>query len=235
MAADPKGIVEKPTVTVDGLTYERLPVRTHIIHIKEPMEPVLEKYVVPVLRDGDWIAVSEKFVTISQGRVIHHSIVRPGVLAKLIVKGVTKHVGDVGYSDARKMQVAIMQAGWWRSFFAMLIGGFTRLFGRHGDFYRIAGHRISEIDGFNPATVKPFDEFAMLGPADPPAAAAELADMIGHPAVVIDANNINTEILGTSPGFPLPTDTIREILIDNPLGQGEEISPVVVVRRILAT
>ena len=25
-----------------------------------------------------------------------------------------------------------------------------------GDFYRLAGHRISEIDGFNPSTVKPF-------------------------------------------------------------------------------
>jgi len=232
MADASKGIVDKPTVTVDGITYERLPVRTHIIHIKEPLEPVLEKYVAPVLQDGDWIAVSEKFVTISQGRVIHHSIVRPGLLAKLIVKGVTKHADDVGYSDARKMQVAIMQAGWWRSFFAMVIGGFTRVFGRRGDFYRIAGHRISEIDGFNPATVKPFDEFAMLGPADPPAAAAELATIVGRPAVVIDANNINTEILGTSPGFPLPEDTIREILADNPLGQGEEVSPVVVVRPV---
>jgi hypothetical protein len=224
------GVVEKPAMTVAGVTYERLPVRTHIIHIKEPLEPVMKQYVAPLIRDGDWIAVSEKFVTISQGRVIHHSVVRPGLLAKLIVKGVTKHADDVGYSDARKMQVAIMQAGWFRSFFAMIVGGFTRLFGRRGDFYRIAGHRISEIDGFNPATVKPFDEFAMLGPQDPALAADELAAMIGHPAVVIDANNINTEILGKSAGFPLDDDTTREILRDNPLGQGEEISPIVIVR-----
>ena len=38
-------------------------------------------------------------MTISQGRVIHHSVVRPGMLAKLLVKGVTKHPDDVGYSD----------------------------------------------------------------------------------------------------------------------------------------
>jgi hypothetical protein len=231
-AAETAGVVEKPAVTVQGITYERLPVRTHIIHIKEPLEPVMQQYVMPVLRAGDWIAVSEKFVTISQGRVIHHSIVRPGWLAKLIVKGVTKHADDVGYSDARKMQVAIMQAGWLRSFVAMVGGGITRLFGRRGDFYRIAGHRISEIDGFNPATVKPFDEFAMLGPQDPAQAADELTSMVGHPAVIIDANNINTEVLGKSTGFPLDDDAIRKVLHDNPLGQGEEITPVVVVRPV---
>ena len=80
-----------------------------------------------MLRAGDWLAVSEKFVTISQGRVIHQSVVRPGWLAKLLVHGVTKHADDVGYSDPRKMQVAIMQAGWLRMFVAMIIGGATAL------------------------------------------------------------------------------------------------------------
>ncbi len=163
-----------------GVDYERIAVQTHLIHIKESLDPVFDEYVKPVLQPGDWLAVSEKFVTISQGRVIHHSVVRPGLLAKLLVKGVTKHPDDVGYSDPKKMQVAIMQAGWWRMLFAMIVGSFTRLvFRRRGDFYRIAGHRISEIDGFSPATVKPFDEFAMLGPADPDAAAREIAAHIG--------------------------------------------------------
>ena len=70
-----------------GVDYERIPVQTHLIHIKEPLEPVFDEYVKPVLQPGDWLAVSEKFVTISQGRVIHHSVVRPGMLAKLLVQG----------------------------------------------------------------------------------------------------------------------------------------------------
>jgi hypothetical protein len=223
------------TVEVRGVEWERLPVQTHLIHIKEPLEPVLTRYVVPQLRDGDWLAVSEKFVTISQGRVIHQSVVRPGWLAKLVVKGVTKHTDDVGYSDPRKMQVAIMQAGWLRVFVAMVAGGVTRVFGRRGDFYRIAGHRISEIDGFNPATVKPFDEFAMLGPHDPRAAAASIAGIVGHPVAVVDANNINIEVLGTSPDFPLADPTVRAVLADNPMGQGDERTPVVIVRRAAAS
>jgi hypothetical protein len=218
---------------VHGAEYERIPVKTHLIHIKEPLPPVIDTYVKPVLRPGDWLAVSEKFVTISQGRVIHHSVVRPGRLAKLLVKGVTKHPDDVGYSDPRKMQVAIMQAGWWRMLFAMVVGGLSRLLlRRRGDFYRLAGHRISEIDGFNPATVKPFDEFAMLGPADPDGASADIAAAAGVPVTIVDANNINVEVLGTSPGFPLDRDTVRDVLLDNPLGQHDEQTPIIVVRRV---
>src|SRR5256714_3813033 len=134
-----------------GVDYERIPVRTHYIHNKEPLEPVFDEYARPVLQPGDWLAVSEKFVTISQGRVIHHSVVRPGVLAKLLVKGVTKHPDDVGYSDPRKMQVAIMQAGGGRMLFAMIIGAASRLVLRPpGDFYRIPGHPLSPVDGFSP-------------------------------------------------------------------------------------
>jgi len=218
---------------VDGVDYERIPVQTHLIHIKESLDPVFDEYVKPLLQPGDWLAVSEKFVTISQGRVIHRSVVRPGLLAKLLVKGVTKHPDDVGYSDPAKMQVAIMQAGWWRMLFAMILGGLSRLLlRRRGDFYRIAGHRISEIDGFSPATVKPFDEFAMLGPADPDAAAAAAAAHVGAPVAIVDANNINVEVLGTSQNFPVSRAVVRAALLDNPLGQGDERTPIILVRTL---
>lgn len=212
-----------------GRSWERIPVETHLIHIKEPLEPVLDTYVRPRLRPGDWLAMSEKVVAISEGRVVHESVIRAGWLAKLIVKGVKKYDDDVGYSDPRKMQVAIMAAGWGRSAVAMAIGGVTRLFGRHGDFYRIAGHRISEIDGFNPETVAPFDEFAMLGPADPDAACAAYSAHLGHPVVIIDGNYINVEVLGMSSGMPVDATGAREILLDNPIGQGERLTPFVIV------
>jgi len=216
--------------TLEG--YERIPVKTHLLHVKEPLAPVFDEYVKPVVRPGDWLAVSEKFVTISQGRVIHHSVVRPGLLARVLVKGVQKHPDDVGWSDPRKMQVAIMQAGWWRMLFAMVLGSISRfVLRRRGDFWRIAGHRVSEIDGFSPATVKPFDEFAMLGPADPDAAAEELAGYAGVPVAIVDANNINVEVLGTSRAFPVDRSVVRAALLDNPLGQNDELTPVIVLRR----
>jgi hypothetical protein len=87
-------------------------------------------------------------------------------------------------------------------------------------------------DGFSPATVKPFDEFAMLGPADPAAAAAEIAAAVGAPVAIVDANNINVEVLGTSAAFPAARAVVREVLLDNPLGQNDELTPIIVIRPI---
>src|SRR5207245_10087531 len=119
-------------VDVDVVAYERQVVKTHIVHVKEPLLDVLRKYVTPVIQPGDFIALSEKLVAISQGRVIHRSLVQPGLLARVIVKGVTKLKDDVGFSDAAKMQVAIYRAGWWRMLAAATVGGVTRVFGRRG-------------------------------------------------------------------------------------------------------
>jgi len=222
--------ISRGTVEVDGIVYERHVVRTHLVHVKEPLLDVLKKYVTHVIQPGDFIALSEKLVAISQGRVIHRSLVQPGLLAKMIVKGVAKLKDDVGFSDPAKMQVAIYRAGWWRMLAAMTVGGITRVFGRHGDFYRVAGHRVSEIDGFNPHTIKPFNEFAMLGPEEPQRDAQDVEDATGWPTVIMDANNVNVEILGLSRGVPLSRASARLVLLDNPIGQSDEQTPIVVVR-----
>lgn len=223
-------VIPVKTVDVQGVTYERFLVRTHLVHVKEPLLDVLTRYVAPAIQPGDFIAVSEKLVAITQGRVIHRSLVRPGLLAKLVVRGVTKLKDDVGFSDPAKMQVVIFRAGWWRIFVAMLLGGMTRLVGRRGDFYRIAGHRVAEIDGFNPHTIKPFNEFAMLGPENPPRDAQAIEDATTWPAVIMDANNVNVKILGMSRRVPVSAAAARLILLDNPIGQEDEQTPIVVVR-----
>lgn len=220
------------TITgADGLDYDRLPVQTHLIAIKEPLDPIFADTVKPLVQDGDWIAISEKVVTISQGRVVHLSVVKPSRLARLLVKGVKKYDNDIGYSLPAKMQVAIWQAGYWRMVAAMIGGTATRLVGRHGDFYRIAGNRISEIDGFNPDAMAPFDEFAMIGPGEPDSYCQWIEDTYGVPAVIIDGNNIDVQVLGASHGVPVSRQVARSILIDNPMGQGEEKTPIMIVRR----
>jgi hypothetical protein len=225
-------VVPRETVEVDGVRYERYVVRTHLVHVKEPLLDGLLEYVTLLIHPSQFLALSAKLVAISQGRVIHRSLVQPGLLARLIVKGVTKLKDDVGFSDPAKMQVAIHRAGWWRMLAATTVGGVTRLFGRRGDFYRIAGHRVSEIDGFNPHTIKPFNEFAMLGPEDPPRDEQEVEDATGWPTVIMDANNVNVEILGMSRGVHITRDAARLVLLDNPIGQSDEQTPILVVRPV---
>jgi hypothetical protein len=229
-----EAVTWQPDSRVGPRIFARAAIRTHLVHVKEPILDVLRTYVTPVFEPGDVLVLSEKFVAITQGRVIHRSLVRPGLLARVLVRGVTKLKDDVGFSDPAKMQVAIMRAGWGRMALAMIVGGITRLFGRHGDFYRVAGNRVSEIDGFNPHTVRPFNEFAMLGPEDPPRDAQAIEDATGWPVVIVDANNVNVEILGASRAVPVPVADVRVAVLDNPLGQGEEQTPIVLLRPRLA-
>lgn len=213
----------------DGRQWRRIPVRTHLIGIKESLEPILADEVKPVFTTGDFIALSEKVVTISQGRVVHIGAVKASPLARLIVKGVKKYPNDIGFSLPEKMQVAIWQVGGPRMVLAMVVGGITRLFGRHGDFWRIAGNRVSEIDGFNPDAMAPFNEFAMIGPSDPDGYCQWIEDTWGMPAVIVDGNNIDVQVLGSSKGLPVSKAEARVLLLDNPMGQGQEKTPIIVI------
>jgi len=218
------------TATFEGAKFERIHIHTHLISLKEDFDKIIQKYVLPEFKKGDVMAISEKVVSICQGKVVHISVVKPGLLARLLVKGVRKYEHDIGFSHPAKMQVAIWQVGELRMILAMIGGSITRLFGRHGDFWRIAGNHISEIDGFNPKAIPPFDEFAMLPPNEPDKFCNDIEAKYGIPTIIIDGNNINTEILGMSDSIKDKKELYRGILLDNPMGQGAELTPIILIR-----
>ncbi len=220
------------TRDVGGQTYERVPVKTHLVGIGEGLEGVVETYAAEGITPDTSLCLSEKFVSICQANVRHISEVRDSWLARLIVKYVTKYPNDIGYSHPKKMQVAIDEAGYPRMIAAVIGGGFTKfVLRRGGDFYRIAGHRISEIDGFNPDAMPPFDQYAMLPPKDPDGVCEALAARFGCSAYMIDGNNINVEVIGMSANMPLTRAEAREVMLDNPMGQGDELTPIFLIRR----
>ena len=221
---------------ISGRVFQRTPIVTHKVMFGEDLAGVVEKYAAESLSPDAILCLSEKFVTICQNNVRHISDVRETALARLIVKYVTKHPNDIGYSHPKKMQCAIDLAGAPRIVAAMLIGGLTRvLLKRRGDFYRIAGHRISEIDGFNPEAMKPFDEYAMLPPLEPDATCEKIAQQFGCACYIIDGNNINVEVIGRSENLrALGVDKAlaRELMLDNPMGQNDELTPIFVLREV---
>lgn len=115
------------TIDIDGEQWDRIGIKTHLITILEPLDPIIEEQVKPQFQPGDFITISEKVVTISQGRVVHIDVVKASPLAKFIVKGVKKYDNDIGYSLPEKMQVAIYQAGYFRMIAALIGGTATRL------------------------------------------------------------------------------------------------------------
>ena len=198
-----------PDVTVNQHIYKRIPIKTHLIEFGEDISSLIKKYAGDVIQNGDWIAISEKVVSVCQNNVRHISTVKAGWLAKLIVKGVKKYPNDIGFSKPEKMQLAVELSGTPRMLLAVIVGGLCRMVGIHGLFWRIAGHRVSEIDGFNPDSMYPYTEYAALPPQEPENMCREIESACGMPAVIIDGNNINVEIIAMSNGVPVDAKTAR--------------------------
>jgi F420-0:gamma-glutamyl ligase len=223
-------------IELDGKTYHRYPVKTRLVNLGDDYMQLVETYVKPHFQVGDFIAISEKVISICQKRVIHESEVHPSWLAKLICKFVTKYPDDVGFENPRKMQVAINEAGYFRMVLAVIGGGVMKyVFRQPGWFYRIAGNDINAIDGFNPIAIPPFNQYAMLAPANSDGVCNEIEEKFGIPATIVDANNVNTEILGRSGGIiKMNYDNLqlRRVLAGNPMGQEDEHTPFLIVRSV---
>ncbi|HVM76752.1 MAG TPA: hypothetical protein VMU07_01210 [Candidatus Paceibacterota bacterium] len=229
----PPGIQPARQIVVDGIIYERYPIKVpRLIKFGEGLHPILMEFVKPHFKPGDWVALSEKLISVSQNLVRHISTVHVTWLARLVQKGVTKHKTMTAWNNPEKLQLAIELAGWWRVFPAMAIGAFGKLIGKRGWFWIVMGSRVSEIDGFIPEDMYPYTEWAVLPPKDPQHDCDGVERELGMPAVTADANFIDVKILGVSKGVGLDWATVRRVLLDNPLGQGNKMTPFVLVRKI---
>jgi F420-0:gamma-glutamyl ligase len=220
-----------PLIKVNGLNYERKAIKTKQLEFGEDLYKAIETYVLPEKKSGDWLAISEKVVSVCQNNVRHISTVKAGFLAKTIVKFVKKYPDDIGFSRAEKMQVAVETSGQARMVVAIILGVLGKIVGIKGIFWMVAGKRVSEIDGFNPAAMYPYTEYCVLPPKNPEQICQEIEKRFDLPAVVIDGNNINIKIISMSQKVPADKKLARLVLLDNPMGQDDEMTPFILVRR----
>jgi hypothetical protein len=97
-------------------------------------------------------------------------------------------------------------------------------------FYRVAGRNVAAIDGPTPYTLPPYNRYASLAPRNPNKVAQTLADELGVPVAIVDANDLGVEVLGASRG--LNRALVVEMFRDNPLGQGSQQTPLCILRRV---
>lgn len=219
---------KSPTISVNGTTYLRVPVRTHVIKKEDNIVDVVEKYSAEHKRDGDICFVSEKVVAVTQGRAIPVSEIKIGLLARFLWRFVKKVPYGIGLRSPETMQCAINETGGARIFFAAIVGGLGKLVGRSGDFYRIAGMQAATIDAAGTSPLQ--SDCVILGPKEPNAVAKDIHARTGMPSAVVDVNDIGGSwVLGSS-GIDDPK-LIEAILKDNPLGQKDEQTPFGLIRR----
>ncbi len=217
-----------------GKTYKRLPIATPRVLIGDNLDKFIEKYAKPYFKKEDFFCISAKVVSLSNAFVVHQSEVKVSLLAKFIVKFVTKWPEDIGYSHPRKMQVAINQAGYFRILLAIFIGTILKILGKPGYFYKIAGHNINAIDGFNPISEPPMNEYAVLPPRNGDEICNKIESKFGVPTAILDGNNIDNNVLGMSNGLKskFSKEDLMIILHGNPQGQEDDgiRTPMLIVR-----
>lgn len=77
-------------IEVDGVKYQRLAIRTHVITDKDDVCDVIEKYAKPYAKPDDIVFMTEKAVACTQRRAIPMKDIHPRPLAKFLCKFVLK-------------------------------------------------------------------------------------------------------------------------------------------------
>ncbi|MDJ0335263.1 coenzyme F420-0:L-glutamate ligase [Salinibacterium sp. G-O1] len=220
------------TVTVDGIAYQRIPIKTHVVMRDDILLDVITKYAGDAVRDGDVFFVTEKIVGITQGRAFPLEDIKPRKLAVTLSRYVTKTSHGIGLGIPETMEMALRECGTPRILLAAAVAAVTKAVGRRGDFYRVAGPKARAIDGPTKNTIPPYDSQVVLGPARPDGVAADVKAALGKSidVLVVDINDFGGNILGSTAGRAVDELMVR-ILKDNPLGQDRQSTPMGIIRR----
>jgi hypothetical protein len=210
-----------------------LPIRTHLLtQLDDPVE-IVKRYVKPHAQPGDIVTIGESPVAIMQGRFRHPSDIRPGWLATRLCY-MFSTISSL--ATACGLQALIDQVGAWRVFLAFLGSipckllpmGIQKALHIDGMFYRLAGYHANLIDDVT-GTIPPYDKFIVLGPHEPGALCERIRQETGLEAAVVDVNDLRrVKILASTKG--VSHDFLSRALISNPAGNGNEQTPVVLIR-----
>ena len=222
--------------TVAGHTYLRLPIKTKLITNKDNLSLLLKEYVVPHLEPGDLIFISEKIVALVQNRIILIADVHASAFARFLSDHVdnhrnTKDFKGFGHGTPEGMQLFIDEAGYIRVFIAAVVAALTRPLGMKGLFYTISGTMAKSVDCPMSWDLEPYTKYAKRAPFHPTQVAQDIKKEFGHDTIIVDANYIGAFSLGSS-NRAISERFIQEVLRDNPAGQGAEMTPFFIIRKV---
>ena len=217
-------------ITIDGVDYLRIPIKTKVVMREDNLQEVIETYTKDVIEPGDIIFCSEKIVAITQGRSFHIDDIHPSKLAHFLVKFVYKSPYGIGLGSPYTMQLAIEDVGIPRIMLGCIAAAVTKPFGVRGVFYKVCGQRAYAIDGPCDYTLPPYNKYAKMAPKNPNKVARDMKEQLGHEFIVLDANDLNVDILGKS-SKDLDEKFLKALFKDNPLGQSSQQTPIALVRK----
>ena len=222
------------TITINNETFERIPLKTHVVMRDDNLNELVKKYAQDHLQDHDILFVTEKIVAITQGRAYPLKDIKPRKLAYTLSNYVTKTPHGIGLGMPETMEMALRECGTPRILFASGVAAVGKLLGRKGDFYNVAGYKARSIDGPTQGTIPPYNEYVVLGPLNPDQVANDIKALFNKDieVIIVDINDLGGNILGSSNKKTINDDLMVSILKDNPLGQKAQSTPLGIIRKV---
>ena len=155
---------EKKSLEIEtsGGTYQRYPVKTHVVMAGDSLTEIMDRYVKPYLEQEDMIFISEKIIAISQGRAFDIDEIKVSPLANFLCKFVYKSPYGIGLGSPWTMELAIRDIGVPKILLAAFCSAVTKPFGKRGVFYKIVGDAGRAIDGPCDYTLPPYNTMQSL-------------------------------------------------------------------------
>lgn len=215
----------------DGSRYDRFAIKTHFVGVGESQYALVEKYVLPLFEPGDCLSFGAKVMAMCTSNVHRREDVKPGFFANLMWRFATVNSTGIGMHEPHKLQLVINECGLPRVLFAAFVSAITRPFGIKGLFYKVCGRDVAGIDGFyDRSEFDIYKDLALVNPSDGDELCNALYERTGVPTVLMDANDFDRNEIGRSEGFPLSHEQVQDAMVDNPSGQGAELTPLILIR-----
>ncbi len=219
-------------INVNGKIYLRHAIKTKFIKPGEDYIEIFRKYVSPIYEKGDIISSSEKIIALCQNRVIKREDIKIGILAKFLSKFASqKNRGGYGVGKAINMQYAIDKVGILKVLLVSICSGITKIFGIKGVFYKIVGQEVTGLDGFYDGAWKEYKDIGIEIPKNSTKVCNEIKEKLGISCMVVDSNDFGQEILGKSDDIKQSMQELKQIIKDNPAGQGKQQTPLILIRK----
>jgi F420-0:gamma-glutamyl ligase len=202
-----------------------IPVRTRIIREGDDLAAVIAAAVHGIAQKGDVITISETAVAIAQGEFVVAEHIRPSRLAYTLAR----QAGAMAtLSQPESVQLVIDRVGAWRVFSAAAQHAVARALGKRGRLYELLGEAIAAIDGYT-GTMPPYERAIVLAPRDPDGVCETITAVTGVACAIVDANDLEkAKVLGASAG--VDRALVEQALLDNPHGNSDEQTPIVVLK-----
>ena len=217
----------------DGRKYDRFAIQTHFVQVGESQTELVEKYVRPLYQEGDILSFGAKVMCMCVKSVKTRDQVKPGWWANHLWRFAGINHTGVGMHEPYKLQLVIDMCGLPRVLLAAALSAITKLFGMHGVFYKVCGKGVGGIDGFyERSSFQLYHEMALINPDNADELCEQLSKETGMPVVLMDANDLQRDQLGKSSNMPLSDEQIQDAMADNPSGQGDELTPLSLIRPV---